>query len=121
MREGRKELGFTGEELAVKYLRRRGYKILERNYRCPLGEIDAVALKDGFLVFVEIKTRRTSLFGPPQEAVNTKKRKKLKDLALYYLSQKGLGERLPLRFDVVAVDLSKGEPSVELFPNAFEA
>ncbi|RLA78466.1 MAG: YraN family protein [Deltaproteobacteria bacterium] len=120
MREGRKELGFTGEELAVKYLRKRGYKILERNYRCPLGEIDAVALKDGFLVFVEIKTRRTSLFGPPQEAVDARKRKKLKHLALHYLSEKRLGERLPLRFDVVAVDLSRGEPSVELIPDAFE-
>ncbi|WP_309064425.1 YraN family protein [Microbacterium sp.] len=75
------ELGRAGEARAAAHLTARGYEILDRNWRCPQGEIDIVAQIDGELCFVEVKTRRTELFGHPFEAIDERKRRRLWQLA----------------------------------------
>ncbi len=109
-----------GEKAAKAYLRGRGYTILEENYRTPLGEIDLIAREGDTLVFIEVKTRRSGLFGLPQEAVTAAKRHQIVKVAEYYLSRAG-SPAADCRFDVVAVALS-GEgrsPQCTLIPNAF--
>ncbi len=97
-----KILGGKGEALAYNYLKRKKYKILERNFTCEIGELDIVAEKDDVIVFVEVKTRASAKFGLPREAVNFFKQQKLRQLALYYLKSKKLLER-SIRFDVIDV------------------
>lgn len=113
-------LGARGEALAEVHLKRLGYRIVERNYRCPLGEVDRIAVQGKTLVFLEVKARRTPDFGGPLEAVDRRKRRKLTRLAQYYVAQKGLYDT-PLRFDVVGVYYGGVEPRVEVLANAFEA
>lgn len=113
-----RQLGETGEDLAAAALKKQGYKILERNYRTPLGEIDLIARNQGFLVFLEVKTRRSVRFGAPAEAVSPAKQARLKRLADYYLKQKRLGE-VPVRFDVVGITFCDGIPQVSIIINAF--
>jgi putative transposase len=114
----RRQLGDQGEDLAAAALQKQGYKILERNYVTPLGEIDLIARQGKTLVVVEVKTRRGSNFGTPQEAVHTGKQGRLRRLADYYLKAKRLTGS-PVRFDVVAVTLAGDEPQVEIIPDAF--
>lgn len=76
-------LGIKGEELAVKFLKKKGYRIISRNFKSPIGEIDIIAEDLGTFVFVEVKTRSDESFGYPFEAVNYKKREKLRRVALY--------------------------------------
>ena len=92
MKDPRRQLGDAGEDLAAAALKKQGYKILERNYVCPLGEIDLIARQGKTYVFIEVKTRKNDRFGAPQEAVNPAKQRKLRLLADYYLKQKRLGE-----------------------------
>ena len=115
-----KPLGDAGERLAVSRLEGLGYRILDRNYRCPVGEIDCVAVKDRTLVFLEVKARRTADYGGPLEAVDRRKRRKMTRLARYYTLAKGLDD-VPQRFDVVAVWFDGTVPRVEVYENAFEA
>jgi len=115
-----RELGDRGEDLAVRHLRSLGYRIVERNYRCRLGEIDCVALQGKTLVFVEVKARRTDEFGGPLEAVDTRKRRRMTRLARHYAQEKKLSD-VAQRFDVVAVWYEEGLFRVELYANAFEA
>jgi putative endonuclease len=96
------ELGARGESAAVEYLQRIGMTIAERNWRCPFGEVDIVALDDTELVFVEVKTRRTASAGTPEEAVSATKRKRLARLATAYIADAGL-EAMSARFDVIAI------------------
>jgi putative transposase len=114
----RRQLGNHGEDLAAAALKQQGYKILERNYVTPLGEIDLIARQGKTVVVVEVKTRRGSSFGAPQEAVNPGKQGRLRRLAEYYLKDKRLIGS-PVRFDVVAVTLAGDVPQVEIIPNAF--
>lgn len=100
-------LGNRGEELAVKYLKKRGFKILERNFRTPLGEVDIIAEDRQILVFVEVKTRSDDSFGHPFEAVDNRKRERMKRIALLYLKDSGMERQV--RFDVVSVELRDGE------------
>jgi putative endonuclease len=111
-------LGARGEDLAEKYLKKAGYRILARNYRCRFGEIDLIAEEGDSLVFVEVKTRSGGGFGHPLEAVDRHKRGQLTRAARRYLEETSATERF-CRFDVVAVCLS-GEPQLELVRNAFE-
>ncbi|MEW6002079.1 MAG: YraN family protein [Nitrospirota bacterium] len=114
-----KALGNRGEELAVKFLKKRGYRIIERNYKTPLGEIDIIARDGNKIVFAEVKTRTNDSFGHPFEAVNARKRKKMKNLALLYL--KKCGEESPLRFDVLSIFCTKdGREQIEHLKDAFE-
>jgi putative endonuclease len=119
MKDPRRTLGDAGEDLAAAALKKQGYKILERNYVCPLGEIDLIARQGQVLVFIEVKTRRNERFGAPQEAVNPAKQRKLRLLADYYLQQKRLGEDVQVRFDVVGIIMGEGGPQVEVIQEAF--
>jgi putative endonuclease len=118
MKDPRKQLGDHGEDLAAAALKKQGYKILERNYRTPLGEIDLVARQGKTLVIIEVKTRKSTRFGSPQEAVSAAKQAKLRRLADYYLKDKRLTGSL-VRFDVVAILLEDAGPRIEIIPNAF--
>ncbi|MFZ5827969.1 MAG: YraN family protein [Bacillota bacterium] len=97
------EVGREGEEAAAAYLASRGYRIVERNLRLRAGEIDLVAEESGYLVFVEVKTRRSTGFGTAAEAVTAQKRRQLIRLAALYLARRG-GAPPPCRFDVVTVE-----------------
>jgi len=112
-------LGVKGEDLAVKFLKKKGYKILSRNYKTPLGEIDIVAEDGETLVFVEVKTRADNSFGQPFEAVNYRKREKLKKVALYYLKN-CCKKDLPSRFDVLSIQAGGHKSAIEHITDAFE-
>jgi putative endonuclease len=118
MKDPRRQLGDHGEDLAATVLKQQGYKILERNYVTPLGEIDLIARQGKTVVIVEVKTRRGARFGAPQEGVHPGKQDRLRRLAEYYLKAKRL-TGTTVRFDVVAVTLADDVPQVEIIPNAF--
>jgi putative endonuclease len=116
----KKHKGARGEESVSAYLLEQGYRILERNFRCPLGEMDIIARDGGTIVFVEVKTRSSRRFGTPQEAIDLRKQRRMTAIALFYLKGRGwLGE--PARFDVAAVTLEDGDAAVTLYRNAFDA
>jgi putative endonuclease len=119
MTRERLSLGKKGEDLAIAQLRALKYKILERNFKCALGEIDIIAREKDTLVFVEVKTRRTRDFGGPAAAVNGRKQRQLSRVALTYLNMKKLPQ-MPARFDVVAVELIPPAPRIEVLRDAFE-
>lgn len=113
-------LGERGEIAARDFLSKQGYDILEKNYRCALGEIDVIARRDGRIFFVEIKTRSGDQFGQPQEAVGAPKQAKLLKLAAWYLKSKKLTD-VPVSFAVVAVLWPEGRsPEIRLIEDAFE-
>lgn len=101
----KKVLGRTGETIAVKYLKRKGYKIHFTNYKTPFGELDIVGRNRDYTVFVEVKTRSTSSLGPPSLSVDHIKKRHLIKNALFYLKQRRLVNSL-WRIDVVSVKLS---------------
>jgi putative endonuclease len=119
MTQDRISLGKKGEELAITRLEALKYKILERNFKCGLGEIDIIARDKSTLVFIEVKTRATKDFGGPAAAVHERKQRQLSKVALVYLNQKKLFN-IPARFDVVAVELIPPGPRIEVIRNAFE-
>jgi len=97
-----RELGVEGENAACVFLKRKGYRILDRNYRCPLGELDIIARKRGVLVFCEVKARSG---GEPEEAlgaVDATRQSRMAQAAAHYLDAKG-GEERECRFDVIAL------------------
>jgi len=114
----RQLLGARGEQAAAEYLGRRGLKLVARNLRTPVGEIDLVLRDRRHLVFVEVKTRRGTGFGLPQEAVTTRKQRQILRAAQWYLNDHGPG-RLQPRFDVVAVIEREGKTEIEHIENAF--
>jgi putative endonuclease len=116
--DNRRILGNRGEDLAAAFLKKQGYKILERNYLTPLGEIDIIARHRGILVFIEVKTRTGNRFGAAPEAVHAGKQAKLRKLADYYLKQKSLGETA-VRFDVVGILWEGEKPQIEVIQSAF--
>ena len=116
----RRDLGDEGELLAVRHLKRLGYRILVRNYRCPLGEIDIVARHRGVLVFVEVKSRGAGDSSSPKQALTPAKQHKLSQVAWYYLQKHKLTEASS-RFDVVAICGMPDAPQLEVIENAFDA
>jgi putative endonuclease len=115
----RQKFGEKGEEIAVRHLRKNGYKIIETNYRTRLGEIDIIAQDQDTIVFAEVKTRRSVQFGNPKQAVTIRKQKKISMVALYYLKATGQSAARA-RFDVVGVISNRDKPQVEIIKNAFE-
>ncbi|MDO5415993.1 MAG: YraN family protein [Lachnospiraceae bacterium] len=97
------EAGSRGENLAASYLTGRGYRILEQNFRCRQGEIDLIAMDGAYLVFIEVKYRRSLQNGEPAEAVGYQKQQRIIHTARYYLYTHGYGEDVPCRFDVVSI------------------
>jgi putative endonuclease len=116
--KSRINLGKEGENLAAAYLERAGYEILERNYRCPFGEVDIVAREGGSLVFVEVKSRRSESFGEPELSVGREKQRKIARVSLDYL-QKRSALSARARFDVVTVKMLPGGVRIELIKDAF--
>jgi len=115
----KKELGKKGEEVAFRFLKKNGYRIIERNYVCKMGEIDIIAKERDTLVFVEVKTRTSTTFGLPQLAVNSSKQMQLSKVALSFLKEKRL-EDVKARFDVVAILLRPKGEEIELIKDAFD-
>jgi putative endonuclease len=115
----RRETGALGERIACDFLGENGYEILENNYRCPEGEIDIIAKQEDTLVFVEVRTKKSRLFGSPEESITPVKREKLRTLAQYYRQEH---ENLPLnwRIDVVAIEMEKSckVTRIEIIENA---
>ncbi|MBU8711442.1 MULTISPECIES: YraN family protein [Brevibacillus] len=125
MSDRRRLLGQKGEQLAMRYLAQKGYRIVEQNTRTKQGEIDLIVQDDKTLVFVEVRTRSSLTFGTAAESVTWKKKQKLRQLAMAYIQ----AQQQPIasfRFDVVAIfhpggnDRSEpSEPVIEHFMNAF--
>lgn len=118
-----KGLGSLGEKLAVRHLRRNSYKILARNFRCPSGEVDVIALDrspgGGAIVFVEVKTRGSEKYVGPESAVDARKQRQLARVARYYLSHHDAGG-YAVRFDVVGIVIGQhGRPEVRHIIDAF--
>ncbi|ODS33651.1 MAG: 50S ribosomal protein L19 [Candidatus Scalindua rubra] len=117
-----KELCIKGENLAKKFLKKKGYKILKRNYVCKSGEIDIIAYDKGVISFVEVKSRLSEDFGPPELAVTNEKRSKIIRTALNYLMANQI-EDMDYRFDIVSILFKENDnnPDIELLKNAFTA
>ena len=115
----RRDTGILGEKLAQDFLKKQGYRIIETNYRCPEGEIDIVARHKDYLVFIEVRTKKSLQFGSPEESITPTKKERLRTTAAHYQQTH---DNLPLlwRIDVVAVELNqKGKLSrIELIENA---
>jgi putative endonuclease len=111
--------GKAGEDIAAAFLNARGYDIVERNHRNRMGEIDLILKRKGVLIFVEVKTRTSTAYGLPQEAVTGIKQEKIRKTALAYMQDNGL-EDAEIRFDVVAIMLENGSGSrIQHIPGAF--
>lgn len=115
----KRKIGGRYEQLAVQYLEGKGYKILERNYRCMFGEIDIVAKdgggKEATLVFLEVKYRSSLRFGSPFEAVDIKKQRTIIQTAKYYMKERKIDTDIKIRYDVVGI-LGR---DIKLIKNAF--
>jgi len=119
-------LGAEGETRAALHLARRGYRIVARNVRCGGVELDLVARKGRLVAFVEVKTRRCHRFGPPEMAVDPRKRARLVRGAAHWLSENGRGGLLRARFDVVACEVGPDASGTDQWqirhiPGAFDA
>lgn len=114
-----KDFGTSAEEGAARFLRSQGYKIIQRNYRNKLGEIDIVAKDKDTICFVEVKCRRSDKFGLPCEAVSGLKQRKIARVAISFLKERQLLDA-KARFDVVAMESFGGEKKINLIKNAFE-
>jgi len=114
-----KEIGELGERKAENFLLNKGYKILFRNFRCKLGEIDLIAQDKDYIVFVEVKARNTIVRGYPQESVNAYKQRQLIKSAMFYMQKNGMYD-CNCRFDVVAILFDKLDCNINHIENAFE-
>lgn len=110
------EKGKLGEEIALKYIISKGGKVIERNYRTKIGEVDLIVRLNGELVFVEVKSRSNINYGYPSESVNYKKKRKITNVAKYYIFDNSL-ENLSIRFDVIEIYLN--EKKINHIVNAF--
>jgi len=114
-----RERGQLGEQMALRQLYRQGYDILERNFRCRAGEIDLIGYDGPVLAFIEVKTRGSSDYGTPAEALTVEQQQRISRAAATYRRSRRL-EHLSFRFDILAVDLSAGgQPTFKLIRNAF--
>ena len=111
-------IGGSGEDAAASAYARRGYRVIARNWRCRLGEVDLVVRRGSVLVFCEVKTRRPGAFGGGYEAVTWRKRAKLRSLAEAFLQETG-ARPAAIRFDVASVAVRGGRSDVEVFEDAF--
>ncbi len=119
MRGSKLDIGHQGEKHACKFLRKQGYRILERNCKTRWGELDIVARQGDVVSFVEVKSRTDADFLPPEASVTAAKRRKLARLAKAYLAREGLSS-YPCRFDVVSVTFTEDGPVCELMQDAFQ-
>jgi len=119
--DDRHALGRRGERAAARFLKRRGCRVLARNYRCPAGEIDLICADADMIVFVEVKTRSGTDVQDPQEAIHPSQWRRIESAARYFRSARSAHDR-PCRFDVVTVVWPTGEPmTIEHFEDAHQA
>lgn len=114
----RRILGNHGEQLAANYLKKQGYRILETGYTCKVGEIDIIAKNKEFLIFCEVKLRKTDAYGYPFESVNKRKQEKIRKIATYYFSFVSDRER-SCRFDVISIEPKGDSFTINHLENAF--
>ncbi|NLO10638.1 MAG: YraN family protein [Clostridiales bacterium] len=112
----KREVGSRYEDTASRFLREQGYIILEKNFRCKIGEIDIIGKSEGYLCFIEVKYRSSSEYGFPSEAVDNRKRRKIVHTALSYMNYRKFPPDTPCRFDIVVILNDK----YSLIKNAFE-
>lgn len=113
-----RQLGIEGEEVAVRFLKKKGYKIVSRNFKSPVGEMDIIAEDGDTLVFVEVKTRTDDSFGHPFEAVTNRKQEKLRKVPLGYL--KHSRREVASRFDILSIETDGDSHRIEHIIDAFE-
>ncbi len=113
------DFGKASEKEAAGVLQDNGYRIIYRNYKCPLGEIDIIAEDKGTICFVEVKARHSLNLGSPEDAVSTRKQRQICKSAIYYLKTNKLLERLS-RFDVLTLLYTDNQPKISLIKDAFE-
>lgn len=112
-----REMGDEGEQIATDFLKRKGYKIIDRNFWCRQGEIDIIAKKEDEYVFCEVKTRKNLKYGEPRDSVNEIKRKHILDATRYYLYKNDLYDKY-IRFDVIEVYIYKNKNYINHIKNA---
>lgn len=122
MKNLNKTIGNYGEAIAAKYLEENGYKILTANYRCRIGEIDIIGSHNNYICFIEVKTRYTSCYGTPSEAVSVTKQQKILRAAEYYIMKNKL-YNCAVRFDVIEIQLNNSDNmyTINFIENAFQA
>ena len=113
------QYGRQSEARVIRHLRRNGYKILEQNYRTPMGEIDIIARDAESLVFIEVKSKRSSKYGHPKWAVTPQKQRRISMTALHYLKQTKQSD-CKARFDVVTVTTPASGVQIDIYRNAFD-
>lgn len=111
------QLGVEGEEIALAFLKQKGYEVIETNWREQKFEIDIIAIDENEIVFIEVKTRSTNFFGAPEEAVTLKKQQHLIEGADFYINQNEVD--LECRFDVIAIVLTNGTKDIKHIVGAF--
>lgn len=114
----KRELGKYGEDKAVEYLEKKGYEILARNFRSAQGEIDIIARDQQYIVFIEVKLRKSLAYGYPQAAVDYRKQAKIRQIAEYFLLKNDLKAEF-IRFDVISIVIESGKGKLQHFINAF--
>lgn len=113
-----KVLGARGERLAAEFLSRRGFEIVERNFRYSRGEIDLIAQKGNLTVFCEVKTRKSTAYGAGEDAVDARKQAQIRKVADGYISKRGL-ENAEFRFDVIVIEVRGKSTRIRTIENAF--
>ncbi len=116
MKTNKRTIGKIHEEMAAEYLKKNGFKILDMNYRNRFGEIDIVAQEGKYLIFSEVKYRRSSSAGNPLYAVDRRKQKQISYTAMHYLRENKILDNIPIRFDVVSLMPNE----IKLIRNAFD-
>ncbi|MBE6015168.1 MAG: YraN family protein [Lachnospiraceae bacterium] len=114
--ENKRTIGSKYEQIAAQELEKKGYTILEHNYRCVKGEIDLIAKKNDTIVFTEVKYRINNVKGNPSEAVDKRKRRRISGAALFYLATRLKRMDVPCRFDVISIL----DDEIIHFENAFD-
>lgn len=115
----KQEIGKLGEDIAVNYLKQKGYKILDRNFECRQGELDIIAIDKNEIVFIEVKTRTSNKYGTPSEAVNKIKQKHMLQTIKYYLYTRNLNDEF-VRIDVIEVYIKDNLYKVNHIKKALE-
>jgi len=115
----KKELGRLGEDIAARYLKQQGYKILIRNYRNRYGEVDIICTRDRTIVFIEVKTRTGTSFGSPEDSVTKTKQEHIRKVALIYLESFPQPFIKEIRFDVIGIFIEGDKPRINHLTAAF--
>lgn len=115
----KRSVGSLYENAAADFITEKGAKILIRNYRCRIGEVDIIARDEDYICFIEVKYRKDDLFGGPEAAVNFAKQRKISKVSAYYLLTNNMSEFTKIRYDVIAIDGTEGAFKFHWYKDAF--